>query len=167
MLLTAPQSTSAGSVNATDDDADMDDETKRELTLILLRLLFTQAYVSLQQISDELQILQKMPPPSTGSSPPQLNQSRDDTWRIDMAPRGGPDGKGPLLDPRGRPLRPFTILPSNFAERTRLQQEVFRPDYRLPTMTIDEYLVEEEKRGNIIRGGGYARVFGHPSNSFA
>lgn len=58
---------------------------------------------------------------------------------------------------RGRPLRPFTILPSNVSGRTRLQQEVFRPDYRLPTMTIDEYLAEERPT-NIIRGG-YALIF--------
>lgn len=53
-----------------------------------------------------------------------------------------------------QPIRPFTILPSGTIERTRLQAEVFRPDHRLPTMTIDEYLEEERRRGNIITGGG-------------
>jgi immunoglobulin-binding protein 1 len=156
MLLATPESSHAGSVNAANDDPDMDDETRRELSLALLRLFFTQAHASLQQIADELQILQKMPPPPSGPAQSQSIQPRDDTWRLDMTTHGGLDGKGPLLDPQGRPLRPFTILPSNVAERTRLQQEVFRPDHRLPTMTIEEYLAEEERRGNILRGGGYA-----------
>ncbi|KAJ1309442.1 hypothetical protein OPQ81_006218 [Rhizoctonia solani] len=156
MLISTGSSSHAGSVNADDDDPDMDDETRRELSLVLLRLLYTQAHSSLQQIADEVQILRSMPSPPSGSSQTKPSDPSDDTWRLDMTPRGGLDGKGPLLDPQGRPLRPFTILPSNVAERTRLQQEVFRPDHRLPTMTIDEYLAEEERRGNILRGGGKA-----------
>lgn len=35
-----------------------------------------------------------------------------------------------------------------------MQQGVFRPDHSLPTMTIDEYLAEEMKRGGMIDGGG-------------
>lgn len=58
--------------------------------------------------------------------------------------------QGPILDKSGKPLRPFTLLDN----RMRLQQGVFRPDYNLPTMTIDEYLEEERKRGGIIEGGG-------------
>lgn len=54
-----------------------------------------------------------------------------------------------------KPLRPFTILPSNAAERARLQAQVFGPGYNLPTMSIDEYLEIEKQRGNIITGGGY------------
>ena len=46
------------------------------------------------------------------------------------------------------------MLPSNAADRARLQAEVFRPDHRLPTMSIDEYLEIEQQRGNIISGGG-------------
>ena len=47
------------------------------------------------------------------------------------------------------------ILPSNADERARFQAQVFQPDHRLPTMTIDEYLEIERQRGNIISGGGY------------
>jgi hypothetical protein len=57
---------------------------------------------------------------------------------------------GPLLNKEGKPLRPFTLLD----KRSELQQGVFRPDHSLPTMTIDEYLEEERKRGGIIEGGG-------------
>ncbi|CAE6445822.1 unnamed protein product [Rhizoctonia solani] len=155
-ILMSPGTSHAGSANTDDDDPDMDDETRRELCLVFLRLLYAQAHSSLQQIADEVQILQNIPQPPRGPSQSELSKPGDDTWRLDMAPRGGLDGKGPLLDPKGRPLRPFTILPSNVTERSRLQQEVFRPDHRLPTMTIDEYLAEEEMRGNILRGGGKA-----------
>ncbi len=47
-------------------------------------------------------------------------------------------------------MRPFTLLDS----RQTLKNGVFRPDHSLPTMTIDEYLEEEKRRGGIIEGGG-------------
>lgn len=61
----------------------------------------------------------------------------------------------PSSDNKLQPLRPFTILPSDAGQRARLQAEVFGPDYRLPTMSVDEYLEIERQRGNIITGGGY------------
>lgn len=57
---------------------------------------------------------------------------------------------GPLLDSKGKPIQPFTILD----KRSQMQSGVFRPGHNLPTMTIDEYLDEERKRGGIIDGGG-------------
>jgi len=88
-------------------------------------------------------------------------------WKIDLNVL---DGNGPLLDGYGhvsaavsswivdhgwfQPLRPFTILPSNVVERTKLRAKVFGPGYNLPTMSIDEYLTTEKERGNIITGGG-------------
>ena len=61
-------------------------------------------------------------------------------------------GKGPILSKDGRPLQPFTLT----NKRTQLQQGVFRPDHSLPTMSIDEYLAEEKRRGGMIEGGGEA-----------
>lgn len=55
-----------------------------------------------------------------------------------------------MLSKDGKALRPFTLLD----HRQRLQQGVFRPDHNLPTMTIDEYLEEERRRGGITNGGG-------------
>ena len=46
------------------------------------------------------------------------------------------------------------ILPSNAAERARLQAQVFQAGHRLPTMSVEEYLQIEQERGNIISGGG-------------
>ena len=61
---------------------------------------------------------------------------------------------GPLLDGKGKPLQPFTILD----KRAQMRQGVFRPGHNLPTMTIDEYLEEEQRRGGIIDGGGNANA---------
>jgi len=69
--------------------------------------------------------------------------------RLDASPsllrRGGP-----LLSKEGKPLQPFTITD----KRSQLRQGVFRPGHTLPTMTIEEYLEEEKRRGGIIDGGG-------------
>jgi immunoglobulin-binding protein 1 len=59
---------------------------------------------------------------------------------------------GPILDSGGKPLRPFTLLDS----RQKLLEGVFKPGHNLPTMTIDEYLKEEKRRGGLIEGGGEA-----------
>ncbi|KAK3323412.1 TAP42-like protein [Cercophora scortea] len=59
---------------------------------------------------------------------------------------------GPLLTKQGKPLQPFTLL----GNRQELAKGVFRPGHNLPTMTIDEYLEEEKRRGGIIEGGGEA-----------
>lgn len=56
---------------------------------------------------------------------------------------------GPILSKEGKPMQPFTLLD----RRTQLQQGVFRPSHNLPTMTIDEYLDEEKRRGNFVQGG--------------
>ena len=39
-------------------------------------------------------------------------------------------------------------------QRQKFRDGVFRPDHSLPTMTIDEYLEEEKRRGGMIKGGG-------------
>ncbi|EMD38167.1 hypothetical protein CERSUDRAFT_113322 [Gelatoporia subvermispora B] len=159
-LLPDPSAHATSSDIDDDDDSDTED-VLREATLLLLRLAYAQAHAQLESLCQELEILRSMPPrppnePSVADDP-RREKARDvdDMWRLDRpAPQGGPDGKGPLLDPSGKPLRPFTILPSNAAERSRLQAQVFGPGHRLPSMTVDEYLEIEQQRGNIITGGG-------------
>lgn len=56
---------------------------------------------------------------------------------------------GPILNNKGKPMQPFTLLD----RRSQLQQGVFRSSHNLPTMTIDEYLEEEKRRGNFVQGG--------------
>ncbi|KAI0929224.1 hypothetical protein AcW1_006220 [Taiwanofungus camphoratus] len=153
-----PDPTRKSTTASADEEEDSDtDDILRETTLLILRLLYAQAHSQLQSLSQELQLLRSGPPPM--QLPPEdlrraQNSRNDDTWRLDApVPLGGPDGKGPLLDGSGKPLRAFTILPST-PDRTRLQAQVFQPDHRLPTLTIDGYLEVERQRGNIISGGG-------------
>lgn len=134
-----------------------DDEVYRGLQLAQLALCAHQTFQTLESIAQELHILSLAPP----TPAPQ-----QDGTEPDGRERGGRNGdgyserldtsgmsaglSGPLLDKSGRPMRPFTLLGS----RQKLQSEVFRPDHSLPSMTIDEYLEEEKRRGGMIDGGG-------------
>lgn len=114
------------------------------------------ALAGLESIALELNILSYAPKPS---SRPQLplderlqERNSTDTYsdRVDININSTIKG-GALLSSDGKPLRPFTLLDS----RERLKAGVFKSGHNLPTMTIDEYLEEERKRGGIIEGGGY------------
>ena len=52
--------------------------------------------------------------------------------------------------PTVRVDKPFVLT----SKREQLKLGVFRPSHSLPTMTIDEYLKLEMKRGNVIKGTG-------------
>lgn len=149
---------SSSPLSSEEEDSETD-EIVREATLLLLRLTYAQAQSSLESQEQELELLRHMPAPSPPSADerrkPDQKAGQDDMWKLDAPiPKGGPDGKGPLLDPSGKPLRPFTILPAGASDRARLQDQVFQADHRLPTMSIDQYLEIEQQRGNIISGGG-------------
>lgn len=143
----------------------------REMTIHLLRLFWIQAWSQLDSLDQEIELLRNAPPSPENRL--QTTTEKDvDTWRLDVPQPGGMfDSRGPLLDQSGKvdvwpsvspdnslhifqPLRPFTILPGGATDRARLQGEVFRPDHRLPTMSVDQYLEIERQRGNIITGGG-------------
>ncbi|KAF2201241.1 type 2A phosphatase-associated protein 42 [Delitschia confertaspora ATCC 74209] len=133
-----------------------DEQTLRQLHLTNLALMLHQTFQSLESIAQELHILSLAPPPPPPGQPaqaPDARQSRRDgetySDRLDSH-LPGLKFNGPILSSDGKPLRPFTLLDT----RQRLQQGVFRPDHSLPTMTIDEYLEEEKRRGGIIEGGG-------------
>ncbi|THG97687.1 hypothetical protein EW026_g4363 [Hermanssonia centrifuga] len=145
--------------DSTDEEEDSETEDLlRESILLLLVLMYTQAHNQLESMDQELELLRSMPPPpplTEEDARSSKGKEKDDMWKLDSPmPSGGPDGKGPLMDDSGKLLRPFTILPAGAADRARLQAEVFQPDHRLPTMSIDEYLEIEQQRGNIITGGG-------------
>ncbi|TKX27680.1 hypothetical protein C1H76_0106 [Elsinoe australis] len=135
--------------------ASQDDELSRTLYLQQVNFAVHQAFQTLESIVQELHILSLMPsapPPSTDTN---ANDARDRarqgdgySERLDSQLSAGL--RGPLLDSKGRPMRPFTLL----GKRQEFQQGVFRPDHSLPTMSIDEYLEEERRRGGIIEGGG-------------
>ena len=107
-------------------------------------------------IAQELKILALMPPtPPAGPPIPDQRDGRsrnDDVYSERLDPShllNNPTG-GPLLSEEGKPLKPFRLLNG----RQRLRNGVFKPDHSLPTMTIEEYLAEEKRRGGIIERGG-------------
>ena len=76
--------------------------------ILLLRFIFAEAQAKLESTNQELELLRNAPPTPPQREPsddPRVAKKRgeDDMWMLD-APlnRGGPDGKGPLLDPQGK-----------------------------------------------------------------
>jgi len=124
-----------------------------------IALFVNQTFASFDMISQETAMLSLMrnaePTRATagGQSGQSINGYSD---RLDGPLTMGGLGQrgGPLLSKSGKPLQPFTLTD----KRTQLQQGVFRPSHNLPTMSIDEYLEEEKKRGGIIDGGGNANA---------
>ncbi|KAF2083174.1 type 2A phosphatase-associated protein 42 [Saccharata proteae CBS 121410] len=138
-----------------------DDAALRQLHLTNISLCVHTTFQSLESIAQELQILSLAPPtPSAAGTPDQPADLRQRNTRgqdgyserldLPLSQLSAGGRGGPILSADGKPLRPFTLLDS----RQRLQQGVFRPDHSLPTMTIDEYLEEEKRRGGMIEGGG-------------
>ncbi|CAG8532622.1 11153_t:CDS:2, partial [Dentiscutata erythropus] len=125
-----------------DDDKE---DINREYILTFIDLFIQKSIeqlLSIKQEADLLNQMRKMEEIGQSSSV----EMRDDN-RIETVSR---DHNGPLLSQDGRPLRPFVIT----SQREAIKERVFRPSWRLPTMTIDEYLEQEAQRGNIIQGGG-------------
>ena len=134
-----------------------DDGMYRELQLTNVAYCTHQTFQALESIAQEMHILSMAPL----SPPPDVTQRAPDTRerngryadgyteRLD-APHLSAGMRGAILDNKGKPLRPFTLT----SKRQDFRNGVFRPDHNLPTMSIDEYLEEERKRGGIIDGGG-------------
>ncbi|RKP27631.1 TAP42-like protein [Syncephalis pseudoplumigaleata] len=134
---------------AGEDDVDADtDALDRSLILALIQLFIQKAGEHLQSIEQEREMLKMMLDRAADS-----RFKADDASQLDKrAPSSSmmANAQGPLLSSSGQPLRPFVIT----SQREQLRQNVFRPGWRLPTMSIDEYLEQERERGNIIEGGG-------------
>ena len=136
-----------------------DENAYRGLQLTNIAYCTHQTFQALESIAQELHILSMAPPsPPPDIDPRPLDQrernarSADDfSERLDAPLSHLSAGmRGPILDSKGKPLRPFTLT----SGRQEVQNGVFRPDHSLPTMSIDEYLEEERRRGGIIDGGG-------------
>lgn len=111
----------------------------RSYLMLLIVLHALRTANALESLLQEKELLQAPPMPEAPDAP------TDTTWRLDPS-WASPASDAPLLSESGRPLRPFTIIP----KREQLKSEVFRPSHRLPTMSIDEYLEEETRRGRIL-----------------
>ncbi|WVO14166.1 hypothetical protein L204_101797 [Cryptococcus depauperatus] len=140
-----------------DDSSNADSPHLRQTTLDVLSLLHSQALSALSTITMELDILASAPSipllsnSDTARDKPRQESTQDTTWRLDSLP------PSQLIGNKGKILRPFTLLPSGQTQdKERLKKEVFRESWRLPTMSIDEYLEIERQRGGIISGGGQA-----------
>lgn len=137
-----------------------DDAAIRQLYLAEIQLYVHQTFQALDMIARELQILASAPlitPTGTDVFESDYRQqgrssTREFSERLDppISQLLANSKSGPILSKNGKPLKPFTLLDS----RQRLRDGVFRPDHSLPTMTIDEYLEEEKRRGGMIDGGG-------------
>ena len=134
-----------------------DDEVARDAYLANIAYYTHMTFQELEMMSLELQMLNMAASapadmPRGGLDDPRLRAARGDGYseRLDSPISQLSQLQGPILDKNGRPLRPFTLLDN----RQRFRDGVFRPDHNLPTMSIDEYLEEERKRGGIIEGGG-------------
>lgn len=137
-----------------------DDQIHRELQLTNIAYCTHQTFQSLESMGQELHILSlapPSPPPETTAHRPSDLRERNGraaegySERLDAPSSHLSAGmRGPLLDKKGKPLRPFTLT----GKRQEFQNGVFRPDHSLPTMSIDEYLEEERRRGGMIDGGG-------------
>ncbi|KAK4197253.1 putative PP2A regulatory subunit TAP46 [Triangularia verruculosa] len=138
-----------------------DEEVVREVHLANLAYRVHLTFNSLDSLNREMEILSMAPP--TPPTPQQNQQQAEDDLRhrgkgndsysdrLDIMNRALGSGRGgPILSQQGKPLQPFTLL----ANRQDIAKGVFRPSHNLPTMSIDEYLEEERRRGGIIEGGG-------------
>ncbi|OJD20680.1 hypothetical protein ACJ73_07985 [Blastomyces percursus] len=136
-----------------------DEDQVRQLYLAEIKLYTHQTFQALDMLSQELSMLARAQAATPPANPVHNNDPRlrgpgdgsgfSDRLDVGLAQniRGG---TGPLLSKTGVPLQPFVLT----NQRTELRKGVFRPGHNLPTMSIDEYLEEERKRGGVIEGGG-------------
>ncbi|KAA1079563.1 hypothetical protein PGT21_016097 [Puccinia graminis f. sp. tritici] len=143
--------------NGSDDDDDENESESRSTHLTWLKFLYLKAHQELDSIEAELEILGQAAQMNDLPSKKVQREEDDLSWRVE---RLSTSTDGPLVSPSGKVLRPFTILPSRSSassastNRIKLRAEVFRPDWTLPTMTIDDYLDEQRAMGNFLSGGG-------------
>jgi hypothetical protein len=144
------------------EDGTGDEEAVRAVHLAHLAYAAHMTFQGLESLNRELEVLSRAPDPLIPSTST-VAQDEDErrrtrreegfSERLDAgAPKRLASLDGPLLSGQGKPLRPFTLL----GNRAEIAKGVFRPGHNLPTMTIDEYLEEEKRRGGIIEGGGEA-----------
>ncbi|KAJ2689735.1 Type 2A phosphatase-associated protein 42 [Coemansia spiralis] len=138
---------------AEDEDAE---EVERVHAVKLLELKIHQVTDDIDLVQSELEMAKQMEAmernrDGDGAGP----SSNSSEWRLDpvaynqIDPRTGRAVR-PTFNNKGQPTQPFVLT----SDRQRIRDGVFRPGWALPTMTIDEYLAQEQERGNIISGGG-------------
>lgn len=138
------------------------------MLLAQIQHAYLRSISELSSIDQELELLahaiptSELPRDESDARTP-TGESQDTTWRLDQSTsqkRSWFDpAAGPVLSQEGRVMRPFTITGSassgegGLSTRLALQDQVFGPGYRLPTMSVDEFLDLEYARGNVLQGG--------------
>ncbi|KHN98181.1 TAP42-like protein [Metarhizium album ARSEF 1941] len=128
-----------------------DDEATREVYLADVTWRIHRAFQGLEGLNREAEMLAMAPEPEprrAGHAHAHAH-AEDASVRLDQPFGRSARAGGALLSRDGRPLQPFTLVGS----RAELARGVFRPGHNLPTMSIDEYLAEEKRRGNFLEGG--------------
>ncbi|KAJ1650981.1 Type 2A phosphatase-associated protein 42 [Dispira simplex] len=141
--------------SSTEESQDDNEIAERQLALNRIQLQIHYTLEALEGIQDEYALLaMATQAPSSSSTDRRIpGQSHDESEvRLDQRPGGSglSNAQGPLLSQQGKVMRPFIITD----KRRDIQESVFRPGWRLPTMSVDEYLAIEQERGGIISGGG-------------
>lgn len=138
-----------------------DEEVVRQVHLANLALSVHLTFQQLESLNREAEMLEQAPVPliPQASTVEEDERRRQESLkadgysdRLDRPFKRLQSFNGPLLSKQGKPMQPFTIV----GTRQELAKQVFRPGHNLPTMSIDEYLEEEKRRGGIIEGGGEA-----------
>lgn len=177
---TPTESSSNASASHGDDDsseevdyAGADEDTVRTLEFSKLQLMALRSLNALETLNMELEMVSRMPPPSQlqNQKPSHDFRERQTGGAFDkgftdrVEPKlysSNGSRRGPLLTPDGKVNRPFTIV-GNLAqkvERDQVMNRVRGTGQYAPTMTVEEYLDEEMRRGNIISGGGPKKPLG-------
>ncbi|KAJ2788012.1 Type 2A phosphatase-associated protein 42 [Coemansia interrupta] len=146
---------------AENDDEDDLEEVEREHAVKLIELKVHQVIDDIDMLHSEIEMAKQMEAMKLRNNDQDkrdgstLKEDKEPEWRLDsqsysqIDPRTG-KAVHPILNSSGQPMRPFILT----NDRQRIKDSVFRPDWALPTMTVDEYLQQEQERGNIISGGG-------------
>ncbi|RKU46782.1 hypothetical protein DL546_006431 [Coniochaeta pulveracea] len=112
------------------EDGGGDEELLRRVHLAHLSYAIHQTFQALESLNRELDVLDLAPDPSQPTNILTPQQAEDERHRLRQK--------------------------DDYSDKQELAKGVFRPGHNLPTMSIDEYLEEERKRGGIIEGGGEA-----------
>lgn len=134
-----------------------DDDSLRALEFAKLYNFLVKALDSIDTIYMEIDMLSRFPQPPPNQSLPISSPETDYTTKTEHDRAAAiaklTDKSTPLLTKGGKVNRPFTIV-SNNKTRQQILSKVQGTGQYLPTMTVDEYIDEEIKRGGIIQGGG-------------
>lgn len=135
------------------DENSIDEESLRELYLSKLRLLSLKTFTQLEMLNMETQVLKNRPRIAEisdaepkipiGDKENHLTGENDYgyTEKLEFINKG----KDQLLSKEGKVLQPFTIV----SKKDDIQKKVFGYGQTLPTMSVEEYIDEEIKRGGI------------------